>query len=195
MVPTVKSIGRLAALLVFGIAAWFAGARPSRGQARLSEADQQLAITWLLKNCEVGEQGRLARQIRERAEIFEPMFLDAAEKGPDPKLIEETERAAGSLYERNQERLKSPRPLGLSEQDVAAAASVTREQFVTAERANFLLRYRSQAVAGLGLTGGVKARALLQKLARDAKSPLRNSAAEALKQLAPPKPPAKPPKA
>jgi HEAT repeat protein len=79
--------------------------------------------------------------------------------------------------------LKRPSSLGLSPQDIEEARKVTRLDFIAQEKKDFDQRFRSQAVAGLGITGGAKAKAELQQLAKDEKSPLRTTAQQALAEL------------
>jgi hypothetical protein len=66
---------------------------------------------------------------------------------------------------------------------MAVAKKMTRQDFIKREREAFILRYKSQAVAGLGLIGGPRAREALRKVANDKASPLRGSAEQAIKNL------------
>jgi hypothetical protein len=170
---TVQRIGTAALLLAMAVSAW--------GQA-LSDDARAVATHWLVDNC--GLQSSLRNDIRSAASpALEAFFLDAARKGPDSSQIAEIEKAAAQHYELRQQALKRPEGLGLSAQDIEDARKVTREDFIAQEKKDFDLRFRSQAVAGLGITGGTKAKTELQQISKDEKSPLRTSAQQALTEL------------
>lgn len=150
---------------------------------QVSEAARDAVNRWLMSNCVVGEEGQLEAELRRFAEEAEPLFLQALEAGPDPALIEELERAADRRYEKRQGLLKEAEGLGLSESDLEAAREITRNEFVERAREDFIIRYRSQAVSGLGIVDGQRAREALGRLAEDEASPLQSSAQQALDRL------------
>lgn len=155
-------------------------ARPQQ----IGERARAVAVEWLLSNCEMGEGTRVtSRLIEFRAEL-EPFFLRALQQGPDDKQLSELQRASEARYQQRQELLKSGQRLPLSDDDRKAAQAISREQYLAQEKEDFVLRYKSQAVAGLGIVGGPKAKAVLEPLSKDEKSPLRGSAQEALKRMA-----------
>ncbi len=125
--------------------------------------------------------------IRFRAEL-EPFFLAALTQGPDQRLVSEVDQTAGRRFDQRQELLKR-RTSGLSESDLELARKLTRNQFIAQEKEAFVTRYKSQAIAGLGVVGGDKTKAVLAGIAGDQKSPLRGSAQEALKRLQGPRRP------
>jgi len=157
-------------LLLYGTSAW--------GQALNDEA-RGLANRWLVNGCDL--QSSLRNDIRSAASpALETFFVNAAHNGPDSSQMAEIEKAAAQHYELRQQGLKRPEGLGLSAQDIEDARKVTREDFIAQEKKDFDLRFRSQAVAGLGITGGAKAKTELQQISKDEKSPLRSSAQQAL---------------
>ena len=150
----------------------------SQGQA-LSEEVRATATHWLLNDC--GLQSTLRAQLQAaKSPALETFFLDALQNGPDASQIADFEKEANRRYDQRQQALKRPEGLGLSPQDIMEARKLSREDFLTQEKKDFDLRYRSQAVAGLGLTGGNKATSELQRIAKDPKSPLQTSARAAL---------------
>jgi hypothetical protein len=170
---TARMIGAAALLLVLGTSVW--------GQT-LSDEVRALAVRWLFNDC--GLQDSLRDDLRSAANpALEAFFLDAAQKGPDSSQIAEIEKAATQRYELRQQALKRPEGLGLSAQEIEEARKITREDFIAQEKKDFDLRFRSQALAGLGITGGSKAKTELQQISKDEKSPLRSSAQQALAQL------------
>jgi HEAT repeat protein len=150
----------------------------------LNEEVRALAVRWLFTDCGLGSS--LRDDLRKVASpALESFFLEALHNGPDSGQMTEIEQAAARRYDQRQQALKRPQSLGLTPQDLEEARKVTREDFVAQEKKDFDLRYRSQAVSGLGITGGTKAKAELQKISKDEKSPLRTSAQQALAELRP----------
>jgi hypothetical protein len=150
----------------------------------ITERARIVGLEWLLSNCEIGEGTRLTAQLAQFGAELEPFFLRALQEGPDNKLLSDHQRASETRYQQRQEMLKSGRRLPLSDDDRKAAQAITQEQYLAQEKEDFVLRYKSQAVAGLGIVGGPKAKSLLEPLSKDEKSPLRGSAQEALKRMA-----------
>lgn len=146
--------------------------------------DSHAAVTtWLIGSCDVEEEGKLEKELRASATRFEPVFLRAFEQGPDISLVKEVEQAAAKRFERRQEVLKSESPAGLSKEDLAVARSVGRDQFIAQAKDDFVVRYKSRALLGLGVVDGPKALEVLQRTASDEKSPLKGSAEQALIKL------------
>ena len=179
--PKVRTPRRLSLLVAFALGA--SSCRAPRAPQPLPEEARTAGTTWLVISCGLGERNQLeAILVRYKAEL-EPFFLEALDKGPDPKLAAGVQQAASTRFELRQEALKTGKGLGLSDADLQAAREVTREQYLAQEHEDFILRYRSQAVAALGIVDGAKGRAALEALARDQNSPLNGSAQEALRHL------------
>jgi hypothetical protein len=167
--------GVLAATLVM-VLATLANSQVLREEVRAA------ALSWLLNDCSL--QSSLRDDLRAAASpALEAFFLEALQKGPEPAQLSGIEQAAARRYEQRQQALKSPSTHGLSSQDIEDARKVSRDDFIAQEKKDFEVRFRSQAVAGLALTGGTKAKTELQQLAKDEKSPLRTSAQQALAEL------------
>ena len=144
---------------------------------------QSPAQAWLLDSCDVEEAATVESTLRADSAKFEPIFIQAFENGPDGALVAEVEQAAAKRFDRRQEVLNSGVAPGLSKEDLDLARGVTREQFVSQAKDDFVLRYKSQALLGLGIVDGPKALEILQRTARDAKSPLKSTAEQALLKL------------
>jgi hypothetical protein len=170
-----------AGLLIFLVAG--AGApTPARPQELPDEA-RVTATTWLLKDCAAGEQDQLSAILRKYREQLEPFFMNALNAGPEPQLLAALEETVSNRFERRQEALKNGRGLGISDSDLQAARKVTREEYLAGQKEDFVVSYKSHAVAGLGVVGAAKARAALSELSADGTSPLQGSAQQALRQL------------
>lgn len=155
---------------------------PTTARAQTEETNT-LVETWLLKNCDAGEELKLQNEILGKGAQLEPAFLEAYNNGPDQKLVSEVESAAGSNYDKRVQMLESGETFGLSEEDLEIAKGITMEDFINQEKEDFILRYKSQALSGLGLVGDQNARELLQKISLDAESPLQVTAQQALKNM------------
>jgi hypothetical protein len=141
------------------------------------------AQTWLLKDCDVGEQDQLSVILRKYKDQLEPVFINAIKAGPDAQLLAKVEHAASARFDLRQEALKTGRGLGVSADALAAARAMTRQEYIASEKEDFVTGYKSGAIAALGVVGGDNARAVLSALAADVNSPLQESAEEALSQL------------
>jgi hypothetical protein len=149
----------------------------------LSNEAREIGVRWLFGTCELGSP--LRDELRKAASpALETFFLEAAQNGPPAGDIAALERAAGQRYAQRQQTFKRPDGLGLTAEDLAEAQHVTREDFIAQERRDFVLRYQSAAVSALGIVGGERARAELERLAADTQSPLRSTALQAQAELA-----------
>ena len=148
-----------------------------------NEQSQSTAKAWLLDSCDVEEIGKVEQQLRAVGPQLEPVFVQAFQNGPDSALVSEVEQAAAKRFDQRQELLKSGITAGLSKEDLDAARNVSREQFVAQAKDDFINRYKSQALLGLGVVDGPKALEILQQVARDEKSPLKSTAEQALNKL------------
>lgn len=142
-----------------------------------------LANAWLLDTCDVSEEGKLEKELRASRTQLEPIFLQAFEQGPDSVLLREVEQAAAKRFDQREEMFKSGSTAGLSKEDLEAARSLGRDKFISQAKDDFVTSYKSRALSGLGVVDGPKALEVLQKTARDEKSPLKGSAEQALIKL------------
>ena len=142
-----------------------------------------LVETWLLKNCDAGEEQELQNEIVQKGVSLEPEFLEAYNNGPDPKLIEQVEAAAGRNYDKRAKMLEAGETFGLSAEDLQVVKSESREDYINGEKEAFVLRYKSQALSGLGLVGDEGGYQILKEVSGDPDSPLQITAQEALKNI------------
>ena len=147
------------------------------------DESRALANAWLLDTCDVSEEGKLEKELRASRTQLEPIFLQAFEQGPDSGLIREVEQAAAKRFDQREEMFKSGSTAGLSKEDLEAARSLGRDKFISQAKDDFVTSYKSRALSGLGVVDGPKALEVLQKTARDEKSPLKGSAEQALIKL------------
>jgi hypothetical protein len=170
-----------AAVWIVAATVWLA-IKPVPAQQLSAEA-QELVATWLMMNCGLGAEPALEGRLRTMGQTLEPAFLEALMQGPSGSLLREAERSAAERFERRQALLQGDVDLGLNEEALDSARAVERDEFVSRQITDFVTRYKSQAVAGLGLVDGPRARSALEELAADDSSELQSVARQALEQL------------
>lgn len=152
-------------------------AQPIPDEARI------VAQTWLLTSCGLRNEIVLEDSLTKWGIVLEPFFIEAFEVGPDSTQLSEIERAAKLRFAERQRLLETGQGLGLSEENLAVARQESIDQFIVRQKEDLILRYRSQALAGLSIIGGDKAKGLLQKIVNDQQSSLQTSARQALEKL------------
>jgi hypothetical protein len=150
---------------------------------QLPDEAKKAADTWLVKNCDEGDKQSLEPVLEKYKTQLEPYFIQALQKGPDTQQIAAEQAAAAQQFQRLQETLKRGKAAGLRDADMQAGLAVTSQQYLARQKDEFILRYRSQAAAGLGIVDGESGKAALRALVQDAASPLQSSAQAALDRL------------
>ena len=175
----------LALLLLAILLVAFASARPLQGQAgaQVSAEVGALAQVWLLTTCGTGEGGIQIETLDPFASELEPLFLQALAEGPPGALVETSLRAAEARWKAREELLRGEVELGLSDADLEAASSESRQEYLDRSRRSFRASYRSQAAAALGQVGSERARKPLQAVASEEGSPVQAAAGLALARL------------
>ena len=141
------------------------------------------AARWLTKDCQAGEQYRLSDILAKYKTQLEPFFLTLLNSGPDAQTLASADSAASKRFETRQASLKTGNGTGLSPADLQAARQVTRDQYLAAERDDFVVGYKSKAAAALGVVAGDQGKAALRAILQDGNSPLYGTAQEALRRL------------
>jgi hypothetical protein len=172
-------LSRLVLLAMLIVASAFAQAQPRFGLSAEAFAVYQ---RWVLSTCIGGDERTLALDLRRHAAELVPALRKAIAEGPAPEEVSAVRAAAQGLYER---RAKSPMDdveiTGVSAEDLARFRRTSRETFVADQVRRFTTGYRANAVAALGTIGDPQSRALLTRLARNARDPLAPAAREALR--------------
>ncbi len=169
----------LTILAVFALILSFAA---EHAEAQIDESET-LVETWLIKSCDAGEELQLQNEIVQKGSSLEPAFIEAYKNGPDPKLISEVESTAGRTFDKRAQMLESGETFGLSEEDLEVVKSTTREDYINQEKEAFVLRYKSQALNGIGFVGDQTGYELLKEISSDTDSPMQITAQQALKNI------------
>lgn len=135
---------------------------------------------WLLTSCVVGQESGFVIQLSAVGSQALPQLISAAQNGPDTGLISAEQTRAGADYDQLNQSYPTAGQFGISPTDVQALQNITRQEYVSEDLQDFILRYQSAALVGLGIIGGDQATAVLQSFAQDAGSPLQDVAQHAL---------------
>ena len=137
---------------------------------------EELAETWLLRNCGVDDEPLLEIAVTRQGPALQPAFISAWRDGPPEVLLKETREAAATRYARNRTALEDPESLGLSSENLERAQNQTADAYVARTIESFDNAYRSQALRGLYFAGGDEGRQILEQAATDTESPLGDAA-------------------
>jgi len=136
----------------------------------------------LATDCHSGDDLSLRQQLLANRVALEPLFLAALERGPGDPLRKHVRGMAESRDAEIEAFVRSGGRTG-----TRASPGQPQEPRATPElvEADFVLAYRSRAITGLAVVGGIAAKVRLRAIAADPKDPLRSSAEWALPQLPP----------
>ena len=157
-------------------------------QTRFGLSPEAFAVyqRWVLSTCIADDEQALAADLRRHAAELALAFALAITEGPVPEEVRIVEVAAALLYERRSRFPLDEVPIkGVSRADVERFRSVSRQAFIQDQVRRFTTGYRANAVAALGIVGDARSRALLLRIARNARDPLATAARQALTNLQP----------
>ena len=135
---------------------------------------------WLHNNCQTDEVILIQTEFSNFATEIEPLLIRSYQDGPPADEIKETENAAAERYEQIQNSLKLNETFGLSKEDIESLQKQNAQDYVSAQKNNFVVAYRSQALLGLAYTGSDQAVAILKKEIENKDSSLTYTAQNAL---------------
>jgi hypothetical protein len=156
----------------------------AQAQTRFGLSPEAYAVfnRWMLASCIGGDERTLADALRRYPQPLTKAFEQAIKAGPSAEELNEVRAGAEARFE---SRAKFPlsefRISGVSQEELARFNRVPRQEYVDDQVRRFAAGYRSNAVAGLGVIGGVRARSVLTRIAGDRRDPLAPAAREALK--------------
>ena len=114
---------------------------------------------WVLATCVGDEERKLVEDLRRFAAPLAVAFRKAIADGPPPAQMRTARVAADARFSaRAGFPYQDYRIEGVSEKELAAFRRVSRQAYVDDQVRRFATGYRANAVAGLGIVGGVGAR-------------------------------------
>lgn len=151
-----------AILIVVGIVPEIFSQDPS---ASLRPAE--LAQIWLENNCAVGEESPLTVRLKQIAKEVEPILIRAWKEGPPAGRVAEVRKDAERQFAVLQKAIRSGETFGLTPEDLELAREQRSEKFTEEAVGNYVVRYRSQALVGMGITAGPEAGKVLETATTD----------------------------
>jgi hypothetical protein len=170
---------RLLALVALTCIAATAFAQPA---PTLSPPAAAIYQRWLTTTCVGDELYALQVEIRRHAAELAPAFLRALAAGSPAEDQREVRAVAESRFDARQKfPIGEYSVTGVSPEALAVFRRVPRQAYVDDQVRRYVLGYRANAVAGLGVIADAGSRAVLARIARDERNPLAPAAREALR--------------
>jgi hypothetical protein len=129
--------------------------------------------TFVLTDCEFGEQVSALDALREHGEPLVPELERLLAEGPDEVLFYDVTGALERRWEARQAFLETGPQLGLDPQALLDVTTMAREAFIERERRRFDLACREKAAVGLAGIGSPRAWRALRRVSEQADPILR----------------------
>jgi hypothetical protein len=142
---------------------------------------QSVVSTWLNQDCGVEELRGLLDRLQQIGLILEPVFWEAYRLGPTEVERKDFLEQARQGYQDRQTHLKEFGERLFSKEEVAELLGITQEQYVQRRGGDYVNRYKTAALAGLGAVATKTSE--LQPIAEDEKDPAQGAAAEAIRSI------------
>ena len=164
-----KNINRktfiLISLILFAASGLKAQPDPNR-----PENVQTVFSDWMNKNCGTTEGfKKIISSMLQYADALEPMFIRTFDAGPDGILIRSFDAGSSTRYSQMQAYIKSPDNI-LPPAETQVYKNQSLEAYMKFERDNYILAYKANALAGLGILKKQRGLELLKRLSNDAGS-------------------------
>ncbi len=144
------------------------------------ENAQFIFSDYMNKNCGTTEGfKKLITSMLQYADALEPMFIQTFDAGPDVKLNSSFNEGSSTRYRRMKAYVNSPENI-LPPAETLLYKNQSREAYIKFERDNYILSYKANALAALGILKKEKGIDLLKRLANDAGSAFQQYAKLAL---------------
>jgi hypothetical protein len=151
--------------------------------SKLKPEAQTMVLTWLNKNCGAAEQSEFEKKLIQIGVVLEPVLWETFRLGPTEQELKNISTAVAKRYEERQSWLRQFGDAQMGKEETKRQVAITKKQYVNREIMQYAERYKTAALAGLGLIGTQRSRAELKRIAGDAKNPSQTAAQEALKAI------------
>lgn len=151
--------------------------------SKLMPEVQTLVQTWLNKNCGAAEQREFERKLIKIGVVLEPVFWEAYRLGPTEQELKAISAPVAKRYEDRQNWLRQFGDAQMGKEETARQLAIPEKKYTDREVTQYTERYKTAALAGLGLIGTQQSEAELTRIADDGKNPAQTSAQEALKAI------------
>ncbi len=158
--------------------------QPERPEfSKLKPETQILVQTWLNGNCGAGEQEALEKKLKEIGAALEPAFWEAYRLGPTRQELKNDSVAVVKRYDDRQSWLRQFGEAQMGREETERQLAIPEKQYVNREVTQYVERYKTAALAGLGLIGTRRSEVDLTRIAENEKNPAQTAAKEALKAI------------
>ena len=125
---------------------------------------------WISNDCEVGEEGELAKLIKDQGSRLQPLFIEAFEKGPDAESLEVQSAYYKRMYKARERITQKDRPEVYNSEWKGAASKESEAAYVEKRIGHFITGYKANAISGLGLVADENGKEYLRGLLKDRES-------------------------
>jgi hypothetical protein len=170
--------------LVFLSIATFAWAQPPSDRRELMKLPvdaQSVVVTWLHQDCGVDELRGLQNRLQQLGLALEPVFWEAYRLGPTEVERKTFLEQARQRYQERQSYLSAFGERLFGKEEATRLQATQEEQYIQRGVSDYVNRYRTAALAGLGVVGTKTSD--LQSIAEDDKNPAQGAAKEALQSI------------
>ena len=136
--------------------------KAQKGQAEIEKTVAQ----FLAQDCYVGEEKGMFADLKADAAAAQPLLINAIKQGPGKEASAKQKAYLGRRYAARQRLLENRKagdvyPAGY----LKSAKAESEADYVEKGFAQYVLRYKQQGIAGLGLVAGEEGRQFLQGIA------------------------------
>ncbi|WP_156830518.1 hypothetical protein [Methylobacter marinus] len=151
--------------------------------SKLRPEVQTLVQTWLNKNCGAAERSMFEKKLTEVGIALEPVFWEAFRLGPTKQELKNLSAAIVKRYEDRQNWLQQFGNTQMGKEEATRQLAISEKQYADREMIQYTQRYKTSALAGLGLIGTQQSEADLNRIADDNSNPAQTAAQEALRAI------------
>jgi hypothetical protein len=173
----------LRALMFLSIAtfAWAQPAADRRELVKLPADAQSVVNTWLHQDCGIDELRRLHDRLQQLGLALEPVFWEAYRLGPTEAERTTLLEQSRQRYQERQSYLRESGERLFGKEEATRLQATPEAQYVQRRVEDYVNRYRTAALAGLGVVGTNTSE--LKSIAQDDGNPAQGAAKEALQSI------------
>jgi hypothetical protein len=160
---------------------WAQPAADRQELAKLPEDARSTIATWLHQDCGVDELQGLQNRLQRLGLPLEPVFWEAYRLGPTEEERRIFREQSRQRYQERQSHLKTFGERLFGKEETAQLVNAPEEQYVQRRLDDYVNRYKTAALAGLGIVG--TSPSALLPIAEDDKNPAQGAAKEALQSI------------
>lgn len=172
-------------LLVLGIGLGVGlGSLSAQAERAAIPQEAKVALQYYLDvDCEIDRGSEPLNQLLKFKDVLAATLIALLREGPDQEALAEFQRSLEQRWAQREAFLRQNPELGLKQEDLERARSVTKEAYVKQGREQFIRKYREKAAIGLAAIGSPEAIRTLSEVSEKADEELRTVIQSALKRF------------